>query len=177
MVRYGHEWRCFDKSGHFSRFLFQGLSSKKGDKMVAEETVLIVDDEIGPRESLKMILKSLYRIESAENGMDAIGILQEKKVDLVTVDIRMPGPSGIDVLRKIKEQWPSVEVLIVTGYGTLRTAMDAIHYGAFDYLLKPFDIEEIVAVICKALIRKKRNDAMNHLPPFPGVSDAAVPNG
>lgn len=145
--------------------------------MVAEETVLIVDDELGPRESLKMILKSHYRIESAENGMAAMGILlEEKKIDLVTMDIRMPGPSGIEVLKKIKERWPSVEVLMVTGYGTLRTAMDAIHYGACDYLLKPFDIDEIVAVVRKGLARKKQNDEMNRLFPAIGADSAAMTN-
>ncbi len=141
--------------------------------MVAEETILIVDDQLGPRESLKMILKSHYRIESAENGMDAIGVLQDKKIDLITMDIRMPGPSGLEVLKKVKERWPFIEVLIVTGHGTLRTSMDAIHYGACDYLLKPFNIDELLESIRKALARKKRNDYINRLvdenKDFPGI--------
>jgi DNA-binding NtrC family response regulator len=126
-----------------------------------KETVLVVDDELGPRASLNMILKSLYQVELAENGIAAIQIMQEKEVDLVTMDIRMPGPSGVEVLKKIKEKWPSVEVLVITGYGTLRTALDAIHYGASDYLLKPFDIANLVEVTRRLITRKKRNDEIN----------------
>lgn len=124
--------------------------------MVSKGTILVVDDEIGPRESLKMILKPFYKIETAENGIKALEILQEKEIDLVTLDLKMPGPNGGEVLKEIKHKNPDIEVLIITGYGSLKSAIDGIRYGACDYLIKPFNISEIVTIINKALSRRKK---------------------
>jgi DNA-binding NtrC family response regulator len=118
------------------------------------KTLLIVEDELGPRESLKMILGSHYNIEVAENGLKAVDILSKKKIDGVTMDLRLPGPCGIEVLKQIKLKFPAIEVLVITGYGTLRTALDAMRYGAYNYLLKPFNIDEVVDLIRKMLDRK-----------------------
>lgn len=124
--------------------------------MVSKGTILIVDDEIGPRESLKMILKPFYKIETAENALKALEILREKEIDLVTLDLKMPGMDGSEALKEIKQKKPDVEVLIITGYGSLKSAIDGIRHGACDYVLKPFNISEIITIINKALNKRKK---------------------
>jgi len=119
--------------------------------------VLIVDDEIGPRESLRMILKPHYNIFAAENGNSAIQLLRQTEMDVVTLDIRMPGMSGIDTLKEIRLLDPDVMVIIITGYGTLKSAIEAIRYGVFDYIPKPFNVPEIMCIIEKSIQRRKLN--------------------
>lgn len=130
------------------------------EPMVSKRTILIVDDEIGPRESLKMILKPFYNVETAEDGIKALDIIQEKEIDLVTLDLKMPGPHGGEVLKQIKQKNPDIEVLIITGYGSLKSAIDGIRHGACDYLIKPFNISEIINIINKALNKKKKMEEL-----------------
>ena len=118
--------------------------------MISKGSILIVDDEAGPRESLRMILKPMYEVHTAENGQEAINFISQKKVDLVTLDLRMPGLSGIDVLKEIKKLQPDIEAIIVTGYGTLGNAQEAIRYGAGDFISKPFNVADIIAIVSKA---------------------------
>ena len=125
--------------------------------MISKGTILIVDDEVGPRESLRMILKPMYEVHTAENGQEAITFISQKKVDLVTLDLKMPGLSGIEVLQEIKKLQPDIEVMIVTGYGTLSNAQEAIRYGAADFISKPFNVADIIAIVSKAFERRSYN--------------------
>jgi DNA-binding NtrC family response regulator len=125
--------------------------------MISKESILIVDDEVGPRESLRMILKPIYEVHSAENGQEAINFISQKKVDLVTLDLNMPVLPGIEVLKEIKKLQPDIEVMIVTGYGTLGNAQEAIRYGAGDFISKPFNVADIIAIVSKAFERRSYN--------------------
>jgi len=109
--------------------------------------MLIVDDEAGPRESLKMVFNDDYAVTLANSGEEAISYAQQRSFHVVITDIRMRGLSGIDVLRKIKEIDPHTEVIVLTAYETLDTARQAISLGASDYLRKPFDIDHIQKVV------------------------------
>jgi DNA-binding NtrC family response regulator len=120
-------------------------------------SILIVDDEVGPRESLRMILKPIYEIYTATNGGEALQVIQNENIDLVTLDLRMPGLSGIDVLREIKKIRADVEVIVITGYGTLTNAQEAIRYGAGDFISKPFNVADIIAIISKSFERRNYN--------------------
>jgi putative two-component system response regulator len=120
-------------------------------------SILIVDDEIGPRESLRMILKPYYNIFTAESGYAAIQMVQQVGLDVVTLDLKMPGISGIDTLKEIRGIDQDVMVIIITGYGTLQSAIEAIRYGVFDYIPKPFNVPEIMSIIDKAVQRRKLN--------------------
>ena len=128
-----------------------------------EKTILVVEDEMGPRESLKMILGPRYHVETAENGLKAVEILEKKPVDGVTIDLRMPGPSGIEVLKQIRKRWPLTQVLVITGYATLKTALDAIRYGAFNYLQKPFDVDELIDAVRGMIAKKEALEEMAFL--------------
>jgi response regulator RpfG family c-di-GMP phosphodiesterase len=119
--------------------------------------ILVVDDEIGPRESLRMILKPIYNVYAVESGYAAIQMIQETEMDVVTLDLKMPGLSGIDTLKEIRMVDPDVMAIIITGYGTLKTAIEAIRYGVFDYIPKPFNVPEILSIIDKSIQRRKLN--------------------
>ncbi|MBU1208096.1 MAG: response regulator [Proteobacteria bacterium] len=131
--------------------------------MSQQGSILIVDDEAGPRESLRMILKPIYKIYTAANGKEALALIQKENIDLVTLDLNMPGLSGIDVLKEIKKIKSDVEVIIITGYGTLKNAQQVIRYGAGDFISKPFNVADIIAIISKSFERRNYNLKINNL--------------
>ena len=103
--------------------------------------ILVVDDEMSPRESLKMILNPYYTVHVADHGAEAVEMLGKFPVDLVTLDLKMPGLSGIHVLEKLKEYDPDIEAIIITGHSSQDTAIQGLRLGAFDYIAKPFDVQ------------------------------------
>ncbi len=123
-------------------------------------TVLIVEDEAGPRDALKVILRPFYTIHAAESGQTAQRLLRENPVDLVTLDQKLPDCQGIELLQQIKLDHPNVEVIIITGYGSLKSAMDGIRHGAAGYLLKPFNVTELISLINQTLDKKTRLDSL-----------------
>src|SRR5437763_1638272 len=117
--------------------------------------VLIIDDEIGPRESLRMLLKPSYQVHTAENVETGLQLLQEKHPDTIVMDIRMPGLNGIDGLRRIREIDPHLSVIMFTGFGALETAQEALRLGANDYINKPFDAVQMREVIGRNVERTR----------------------
>src|SRR5882757_2053962 len=117
--------------------------------------ILVIDDEMGPRESLRMLLKPNYQVYTADCVDAGIKLLKEKKPDAVITDIRMPGASGIDGLRRIREIDPHVAVIMLTGFGALETAQEALRLGANDYINKPFDAREMREVIGRNVERTR----------------------
>ncbi|MEE9369057.1 MAG: hybrid sensor histidine kinase/response regulator [Pontiella sp.] len=117
--------------------------------------VLVIDDEKGPRESLRMVLKYDYEIFLAERVDAGVELLRDIEPDLVIMDIRMPEKSGIEGLQEIRDINPNVSIVMLTGYGDLETAQQAIRFGANDYLQKPFDTDDIQAVVKKYVNRSK----------------------
>lgn len=117
--------------------------------------VLVIDDEMGPRESLRMLLKPNYQVHTADSVDAGIKLLKEKNPDAVITDIRMPGASGIEGLRRIREIDPHVAVIMLTGFGALETAQEALRLGANDYINKPFDAREMREVIGRNVERTR----------------------
>ncbi len=108
-------------------------------------SVLIVDDEEGMRRSLSILFrKERYEVCQAENGGDAVRRLESAHFDLVITDLRMDGISGTDILAHIRNKGLQVPVIIMTGYGTIESAVTAMKMGAYDYISKPFEYEEIL---------------------------------
>ena len=112
--------------------------------------VLIVDDELGTRESLKMILKDDYDVITACSGKEALQIVDKGLPSVILLDVMMPGEDGLKVLEKIK-QMTSVPVVMITALKSVKSAVKAMKVGAFDYITKPFNVDEIRVVIDKAL--------------------------
>ena len=125
------------------------------EKIASRGTILVVDDELGSRESLRIILKPLYEVHTASGGQEALGFIQDKDIDIVTLDLSMPELSGIEVLKEIKKLRPNTEVIVITGYGTLHNAQEAIRFGAGDLISKPFDVAEIISIVAKSFQRRR----------------------
>jgi response regulator RpfG family c-di-GMP phosphodiesterase len=125
-------------------------------------TVLIVDDEAAPRAALTQILKQDFRILTADNARTALAVLNDHGVDLVTLDLKLPDRSGSDLLTDIKREHAEIEVIMVTAYGSLQSAMDCIRHGAAGFLLKPFNASELLAISLQTAQKKQRLD---HLRP------------
>ncbi len=121
---------------------------------MSQATILVVDDELGPRESLRMILKPSYEVLTAETGAKALELIHSNRVDVVTLDLKMPGLSGTEVMEAVKGLDPRIEVVIITGYGSLKSATEAIRHGVADYIAKPFNVAEILSVVDRAVARR-----------------------
>jgi putative nucleotidyltransferase with HDIG domain len=118
-------------------------------------TILVVDDERGPRESLRMILEPIHRVLQAASGAEALETLRTETVDLLTLDLNMPGMKGQDVMRTVRRDFPQIEVVVITGYGSVESAAEGIRYGICDYLQKPFDVVQVGAAVTRALTRQR----------------------
>jgi signal transduction histidine kinase len=129
--------------------------------------ILVVDDETGPRESLRVILSPKYEIITAENGKIALELLEQHTPDMVISDIRMPQMTGTELLREVKKRDPEIPVVLITGYATVQSAQEAVRASAYDYINKPYDVGEIEEVVSKALAenqaRRERERTMNKL--------------
>jgi putative two-component system response regulator len=119
------------------------------------DAILVVDDERGPRESLRMILSTGHRVITAESGREALDILRVEDIDLVTVDLNMPGIKGDQLVGIIRDEFPQIEIIIITGFGTLETAVSGIRRGVCDFLTKPFDVVQVNAAVTRALHRQQ----------------------
>src|SRR2546423_2884320 len=117
--------------------------------------ILVIDDEMGPRESLRMLLRPDYQVHTADCVEAGIKLLKEKSPDTIVMDIRMPGMTGIDGLRKIREIDPHLSVIMLTGFGALETARKALRLGANDYVSKPFDATEMREIIGRNVERTR----------------------
>jgi len=117
--------------------------------------ILVIDDEMGPRESLRMLLKPNYQVHTADCVEAGLKLLKEKQPDTIVMDIRMPGMSGIEGLRQIREIDPNLSVIMLTGFGALETAKEALRLGASDYISKPFDAHEMQQVIDRNVERTR----------------------
>ena len=143
-----------------------------------QPTVLVIDDEAGPRDALKVILRTFCTVRSAENAKTALEVLGQAPIDLITLDQKLPDRHGLDLLRDIKQHRPDVEVIIVTGYGSLKSAMEGIRHGAAGYLLKPFNVNELTTLIQQTMDKKRRLDFLRHclrtLPDLWGSEDVSA---
>ncbi len=138
---------------HYSPTLQGQRHSIEGGFVEKRAKILIVDDEVGPRESLKMVLKPFYDVYTANNRQEALALVQSTSIDLMTLDLKMTDCHGTSLLKEIKTVRPNTQAIILTGYGSLKSAIEAIRYGAADYLLKPFQVTEILSVINRVLSR------------------------
>jgi DNA-binding NtrC family response regulator len=125
-----------------------------GATLTRRGTVLVVDDEEGVRASIRAILDGSCEVLEAETGADALELLRGREVDLVMLDQRMPGEAGLDVLPRVKAADPSTVVVLATAVHDLRTAVEALKRGAYDYITKPFDVDDILMLVQRALEKR-----------------------
>jgi len=140
-------------------------------------SVLVVDDQAPIRESMVITFRREgYRVDSAASGEQALEMLFQTPFDLIVTDLRLDGMNGIELLRRTKERFPDTEVVVMTAYGTIEGAVEAIKSGAYDYLTKPFQPEELTLVAERALERRgltrrvrQLEEVVRERDPFEGV--------
>ncbi len=122
--------------------------------------VMLVDDEVPFVETMtKRLSKRNLKVVEAFSGPEALQRLSsEKNVDVVILDVKMPGMDGIETLREIKRRHPLVEVIMLTGHATIETAIEGMKLGAFDYLMKPCDIDQLLDKVNEATARKRKHE-------------------
>jgi len=125
-----------------------------------QANILIVEDEEGPREALKLILSPYFNLFTVDRAEVAHQILKTHPIDLVTLDLKLPDQSGSDFLSQIRKDGKDVDVVIITGYGTLQSATEAIRHGVAAYILKPFNVSDLLEVLKKTLERRRRFSAL-----------------
>ena len=117
-------------------------------------TILVIDDEQGVRDLFaKVLSRQDYNVLTAASGADGIQVAREQKVNLILLDIKMPGMDGLETLRRLKKVSPETAVIIITGFGTLQTSRKALKLGAVDYITKPFDLDFALSVIKDTLLK------------------------
>ncbi len=131
--------------------------------MEIKPNILVVDDEPGARQSLEVILEDDCRVLSAENGQEALEILQKEPIDLILLDVHMPDMDGLEVLRKIKEQDEDVDVIMVSALNLARKAVDAIKLGAYDYITKPYEPEDILTTVSRVINKRSLHKELEFL--------------
>jgi DNA-binding NtrC family response regulator len=118
---------------------------------MSQRSLLVVDDEIGVRESIRLIFGKTCRLFEAQSSQEAIRKVTEEMPDVILLDIMMPGSDGLETLKKIKGIHPDAQVIMLTALNTARTAFTAKETGAFDYVTKPFDVDELRLRVDRAM--------------------------
>jgi DNA-binding NtrC family response regulator len=124
-------------------------------------TLLLVDDETAFLDAMtKRLTRRDFKVLTASSGMDALEILSEssEKIEVIILDVKMPGMDGIEVLSEIKRKYPLVEVVMLTGHATVASAIDGMKQGAYDYLMKPCDMDTLVAKVSAAAGKKRQHE-------------------
>ena len=127
---------------------------------MAIATIMLVDDEIPFVEAMaKRLTRKNLEVETAFNGSEALEKLTAgSKTEVVILDVKMPGMDGIETLQAIKQKVPLVEVIMLTGHATVESAIEGMKHGAFDYLMKPCDMDHLIAKVTEAAARKRQHE-------------------
>jgi DNA-binding NtrC family response regulator len=126
-------------------------------------TILVVDDENGIRQSFKIVLKDRYHVLLAETGNEAVDLLTRNTIDLILLDILLPDVNGLDLLQKLKSIDPSPEVIMVTAVKDIQTAVKAIKFGAYEYVIKPFLVDDVINIIQRAFEKRSLLQEVTYL--------------
>jgi len=124
--------------------------------MLYRANILVVDDDQSLCEGIAAVLTNAgYTVDKANNGKEALAMVNKNKYALALVDLMLPGINGIEVLQKIKKQNPNITIIMITGYPSIKTAVESIKFSAFDYIPKPFTPDELRSLVARALERRQ----------------------
>jgi two-component system, OmpR family, response regulator len=125
-----------------------------------EFKILVVDDEDDFRETIvKRLLKRKMTARGAESGEKALELIEAQPFDVVVLDVKMPGLDGIDTLREIKQRKPLIEVILLTGHASMESGIEGMKLGAYDYVMKPANLEELIEKMRQAYEKKVVSEA------------------
>lgn len=145
-----------------------------------EARILAVDDEPVVLDSLRKTLAlGGYSIDTVESGAEALGLIRRRDYDFVFTDLKMPGMDGVELTRAVRHLRPDIDVVVITGYATIETAVETVRYGAMDYIEKPFTEDELLAFVHKTLIKRQDRLEKDARPKIhlvrPGVQESSSP--
>jgi len=141
-------------------FSYESPSLKRVEVDNPAARILAVDDEEVILDSFRKILViDGYSVDTVETGQEALGLIQKNSYDFVFTDLKMPEMSGVDVCKGVKHLRPDIDVIIITGYASIETAVETLKYGAMDYIQKPFTEDELLSMVKKFVLRRKENQA------------------
>jgi DNA-binding NtrC family response regulator len=135
----------------------------RASKSTPQRTMLIVDDEPHIRRVLEAAFEKEFIVLTAENGHRAMDLVAANAIDILISDLIMPDTTGVELLRRIKEVQPTCAAIMITAYGTIKTAVEAMRLGAYNYVTKPFDLDEVKVIVKQALEHKSLRDENRHL--------------
>ena len=130
--------------------------------------ILVVDDKETMLSLVAKILADQHDVTSAADGRQALDLIAAREFDVVLTDVRMPGADGFEVVRAVKRRWPATEVVMMTAFASIESAVEAIKLGAYDYLQKPFDPDDVSLIVARALERKRQRAGGDDGPARPG---------
>jgi len=140
--------------------------------MAISPNILVIDDDEIMRDSCRQVLsRDECSVKLAENGYKGLELMKKEFFDIVILDLKMPGLSGMEVLKGIKSDDPETIVIVITGYATVESAVEAIKKGAYDYIPKPFKMEELEVIVSRAL---ERHTLLRQLGVFRGLTLALI---
>lgn len=117
------------------------------------KTILVVDDDEGMRDTISAILKRDYDVRVAESGEEGLGVLKKSNINLMLLDVRLPGMSGLEVLRVVRDHYSEVEVIVVSALNDVDVAVQAMKDGAYHYITKEFDYDGLRSLVRNARVR------------------------
>jgi DNA-binding NtrC family response regulator len=150
--------RCVYGDITIQDYLIKLLTESIGQRSSDQASVLIVEDEAIIRESLKEWLKDTYDVKTAENGEEALSMLTREDFDILIVDVRLPGKSGLEVMTEARAIKPQIKCIVITAYPSVELAVEAMKMGAVDYLIKPVAPELLERVMWETLLKCKSSN-------------------
>ncbi|MBI5125146.1 MAG: sigma-54-dependent Fis family transcriptional regulator, partial [Planctomycetes bacterium] len=130
---------------------------------MSKPNIFVVDDEPDMVKGLVLVLREIGEVGTAPTAEEALEYIKRNPVDVLVTDVRMPGIGGISLLEKIKEFRPKIEVIVLTAYGSIESAIDAMKKGAYHYVTKPFNNDELLIVVQRALQDKRFHEELEYL--------------
>ena len=156
----------------FSR---EAASLKRVEVPHARARILAVDDETVVLDSLRRVLVLAgFSVDTVETGAEALGLVRQRDYDFVFTDLKMPGMDGVEVVRAVRHLRPDIDVAVITGYGTIETAVETVREGALDYVQKPFTEDELTAFVSRLLVRRQERQELEARPTVRLISPAAA---
>jgi CheY-like chemotaxis protein len=145
--------KCVSEDISIQEYLANLIAQSLGEYPADEKIVLIVDDEAILRESLRDYLRDTCQVVTARTGEEALELIEKQDFDILVIDMRLPGKTGLQVLREVKESKPYVKSIVITAYPSAESAVEAMKLGATDYLIKPVAPDNLERLIRETLLK------------------------
>ena len=161
--------KCAYEGTSMQDYIVKLISESMGEHPAKGGSLLIVEDEAIVRESLKDSLKDEHVVTTAENGEEALELIKKRDFDIMVVDVRLPGKSGIEVIREVKQEKPYIRSIVITAFPSVELAVEAMKQGAVDYLVKPIRVDDLEKLIWANMLTIRKTKGTRARPIVPTV--------